>query len=141
MAWRLVEPPLDLGAARVEAAPDLLVDLSADIDVVDSAAHTLIGDGSLAGLAVGLDGDGLAAHGIVVGERAHQEVGESDNVDRVILASVVLTASTLTNIIVGELTVLGVRTAGGATAGGRLGSLLLLNGSNLSLGLGLLLGG
>jgi len=141
LSWRLVEPPLDLGAARVEAAPDLLVDLSADIDVVDSATHTLIGDGSLAGLAVGLDGDGLAAHGIVVRKLAHQEVGESDNVDRVILASVVLTASTLTNVVVGEFAVLGVRTARGATARGRLGGLLLLNGSDLSLGLRLLLGG
>jgi hypothetical protein len=137
LSWRLVEPPLDLSAARVEAAPDLLVDLSADIDVVESATHTLIGDGSLGSLAVGLDGDGLAAHRVVVGKLTHQEVGESDDVDRVILAGVVLTASTLTNVIIGELALLGGR----AAARGRFGSLLLLNGSDLSLGLGLLLGG
>jgi len=145
LSWRLVEPPLDLRAARVKAAPDLIVDLAADIDVVDGTAHALVLDGSLGGLAVGLDGDGLTAHGVVVGRGAHQEVRESDNVNGIVLAGIIVTASTLTDVVVSELSVLG-RATGAATRGG-LSSLLLLDGSgrllglSLSLGFGLLLGG
>ena len=136
LSWRLVEPPLDLRAARFEAAPDLVVDLAADINVVDGTAHALVLDGSLGGLAVGLDGDSLTAHGVVVGRGAHQEVRESDNVNGVVLAGVVLTASTLTDVVVSELSVLG-RATGAATRGG-LSSLLLLDGSGRLLGLRLL---
>ncbi|KAI6763682.1 hypothetical protein HG530_007471 [Fusarium avenaceum] len=95
----MVEPPLNLSAARVEAAPDLVVDLAADIDVVNGTTHALVLNGGLNSLAVGLDGDSLAAHGVVVGLGTHEKVGEGNNVDRVILARVVLTTSTLSDII------------------------------------------
>jgi hypothetical protein len=76
-------------------------------------------------------------------------VRESDNVNGIVLAGIIVTASTLTDVVVSELSVLG-RATGAATRGG-LSSLLLLDRSgrllslrlSLSLGLGLrlLLGG
>jgi hypothetical protein len=60
-------------------------------------------------------------------------VRESDNVNGVVLAGIVVTASTLTDVVVSELSLLGRAT--GAATRGRLSSLLLLDGSGRLLGL------
>jgi len=132
----LVEPPLDLDAASIEIAGDLLEALLADIDVVDGAAHALVLDDGGGSLAVSLDGDGLAAHGVAVGDGAHQEVREGNNVLRLVLAGVVIATSTHADVVVGELASLGGAAAAaaatrataivglllvGVTAGGRSG--------------------
>jgi hypothetical protein len=65
-------------------------------------------------------------------------VRESDNVNGIVLAGIIVTASTLTDVVVSELSVLG-RATGAATRGG-LSSLLLLDGSGRLLGLSLSLG-
>ena len=75
-----------------EATEELLVHLLADVDVLLGAAHALVLDDGGGSLAVGLDVDGLAAHGVAVGLSAHHEVAESDDVVRVIGTSIVFTA-------------------------------------------------
>ncbi len=85
----LVERPLDAPAANIERAKQLEEQLLRGIDVAEGAARALVVNQGLGGLAVGLDGNGLAAHGVAVGLGAHQRGRDGDNVGAVVLAAVV----------------------------------------------------
>lgn len=120
--WHSVERPSDGLATGAEVAPELLVDLLADINVVHLAARALVADGSLDGLAVAVDGDGLAALGVAVGLGTHEAGGQGNNVLRVVLARVVLTASAEADSVVSDVARL-VAAAAAARAGSAGGSL------------------
>lgn len=118
----VVERPRDGSATRVEAAHELLVDLLADINGVVVTARALVADGGLNRLAVAVDGDGLAAHGVVVGLGAHHRAGDGHNVIGLILARVILTTGSETDGVVGKVTselALTALVAVTARAGGR----------------------
>lgn len=125
-----VERPGHLHPAAVEAAEELLEGLLADIDVGGTAAGALVADLGLDRLAVGVEGDGLAAHGVAVGLGAHEVGGDGGDVLGVVHAGVVLTAGTETDSVVGDLTLLVTGTATAATVGRR-----RLDNSRLNLGL------
>lgn len=101
----LVEGPADGHAARVETTVELLIHLLTNIDVILLAAHTLVSDHGRSGLAVGIDSNRLAAHGVPVGLSTHQEVGQSNNVVAVVFAAVILATSTHADGVVGEVTI------------------------------------
>lgn len=124
-ASNLVEGPGAVRSTGAEVTPELLVDLLADVDVVLGTSHALVTDSGGGGLAIGVDGDGLATHGVAVGLSTHLHVRDGDNVSSLILAGIVLTASTHTDGVVGELT--------GEGAASRAAS-VVLNSINLVIG-------
>lgn len=62
----LVERPADRHATRAEASEKVVVYLLADINVVLCASHALVLDSGRGRLAIGVDGDGLAAEDVSV---------------------------------------------------------------------------
>lgn len=119
----LVEPPLDLSATGSQRAEELEEGGLGHVDGLGLAAHALVADGANNFLAVGADGDGLTAHGVAVGLGAHEEVRKGDNVVRVVLASVIETAGTKTDIVVCQVARVAVAWGAAATAVGALGPL------------------
>ena len=85
----LVKPPLHLAPPHTLAPKELQKGLLRHVNGLLGTAHALVADDGRDGLAAVGDGDGLAAHGVAVGLLAHHEVGEGDDVLRVVLAAVV----------------------------------------------------
>lgn len=99
-----IKPPRDGHAAVLERPEELDKDFLGDVNVVGGAAHALVLDGGAGCLAVGrLDGDALAAHGVSVGLGAHEQVGEGDNVLRLVCARVVVATGAETGNVVRQL--------------------------------------
>lgn len=102
MSPPLVERPGGVQTTAFEAVKEVHEDLLADVDVFGCAAHALVLDDGGGGPAIGVNGDGLATHGVSVGDTAHQSDGDGNNTLAFILARVVNAARAHAHIVVGD---------------------------------------
>lgn len=120
VARRLVEVPVSSGTADALCDSKAIKGSVGEIEIASDAAHALIDNGSLDGLALVVDGDGLSAEGVSVALLAHELVRERD--DLVGRSVGGLAAGAEPGLVEGDVARAGgaggALAVGGATAGG-----------------------
>lgn len=108
MICRLVKPPGYLGAANAKVAKDGQENLFADVNSSIGTAHALVLNGGRGSVAVGLDCDGLSAHGVAIGLRAHLLNIDGNNVFGHVVTCLVVATSSKSDGVIRHITREGV---------------------------------